>query len=318
MKILILGAGVIGCTYGWQLSKVGCDVSFLIRQGKKRILDEEGFKIHCTDYRGQRRHIDEFVFRPNIIEELSPNHDYEYIIVTTNNLYIKDVLSILSQSSGIAHILFMQNIWDDFDEIEKYLLPEQYFFGFPFMAGGGRNKNEINSAISGLKYTHTPIGELKGEITPRLQKIQHVLEQANLKPQLYSNIKEWLIVHYAVAAGLSGGILNAGGGKEFVSSTSTMKIAIKAIREGLKICTKKGVDLRKEKTNRLYTLPTFIGTRIMKKIYSDEALQLMFDGHTKHASVEMVKMLDDLIQDGKMYNIGTPYLNSLRESISIA
>lgn len=33
MKILIYGAGVVGCTYGWQLSKVGCDVTVLVRKG---------------------------------------------------------------------------------------------------------------------------------------------------------------------------------------------------------------------------------------------------------------------------------------------
>lgn len=315
MKILIYGAGVIGCTYGWQLSKVGCEVSFLVRQGKKQKLEKEGFKIHCTDYREDRKQTEEFIFRPTIIEDLSPYNDFEYIIVTTNNLYIKDILPTLSQSAGKAHILFMQNIWSDFDEIEKHLLPEQYFFGFPFIAGGGRNENEICSAISGLKYSHTPIGELNGEITPRLQKIQKVFEDANLKPQLYPNIKEWLIIHYAVAAGLSGGILKAGGGKQFVSNTPTMKIAIKAIREGLQICTSKGIDLRKEKTNKLYMLPMFIGTRIMKKIYSNEALQLMFDGHTQHASDEMIKMLDDLIQGGKTYNIKTPYLKELKDSL---
>lgn len=141
------------------------------------------------------------------------------------------------------------------------------------------------------------------------------MEDAGLKPQLYPNIKEWLIVHYAVAAGLSGGILKAGGGKQFVSNVSVMKTAIKAIREGLEICTSKGIDLRKEKTKKLYTLPMFIGTRIMKKIYSDEALLLMFDGHTKHASNEMMKMLDDLIVDGKIYNVKTFNLATLRSSI---
>lgn len=315
MNILIYGAGVIGCTYGWQLTKAGCNVSFFVRKGKKARLDKEGFKIHCTDYRGKEKHIEELFFHPTIIEELSPKHDFEYIIVTTNNLFIKDILPVLSKSAGNAHILFMQNIWNDFEEIEKHLRPEQYFFGFPFMAGGGRTENEIQCAISGLKYSHTPLGELNGENTPRLQKIQQALEDAGLKPQFYPNIKEWLIVHYAVAAGLSGGILKAGGGKRFVSNTSIMKTTIKAIREGLQICTCRGIDLKKEKTNKLYKLPMFIGTRIMKKIYSDEALQIMFNGHTKHASDEMKKMLDDLIEDGEKRNVETPNLQALKESL---
>lgn len=38
MKILIYGAGVVGCAYGWQLSKAGCDVTVLVRKGQKRAL----------------------------------------------------------------------------------------------------------------------------------------------------------------------------------------------------------------------------------------------------------------------------------------
>lgn len=36
MKILIYGAGVVGCTYGWQLSKAGCDVAVLVRKEQKK------------------------------------------------------------------------------------------------------------------------------------------------------------------------------------------------------------------------------------------------------------------------------------------
>jgi len=79
------------------------------------------------------------------------------------------------------------------------------------MVGGGRNEQGINCAISGLKYAHTPLGESNGAITPRLQKITKAMEDANLKPLISSHIKTWLITHYAVAAGLSAGIMKAGG-----------------------------------------------------------------------------------------------------------
>lgn len=40
MKILIYGAGVVGCTYGWQLSKAGCDVTVLVRNGQKEFVQK--------------------------------------------------------------------------------------------------------------------------------------------------------------------------------------------------------------------------------------------------------------------------------------
>jgi len=317
MKILIFGAGIVGCTYGWQLSEAGHDVSVLIRKEKKEKIEEKGIAIHCTDFRGGQKQIKQVVFRPKVIDELSSQHDFAYIIVSTNNLHLKEVLPVLGKSAGKAHILFFQNLWkEDFDEIAKYLSPEQYFFGFPFMVGGGRDDKSIHSAISGLKYSHTPLGELNGEITPRVQKIATALEDANMKPTILTQISVWLITHYAVAAGLSAGIITAGSGKAFASDSKIIKETIKSIREGLEVCTKEGINSKSEKANKLYYLPLFIGVPIAKKVYSDEALAIMFDGHTKHSPKEMVKMLEDLITCGEKQHVKTPYLRYFKERIA--
>jgi 2-dehydropantoate 2-reductase len=317
MKILIYGAGIIGSTYGWQLSEAGHDVSVLVRKEKKHQIKENGIAIHCTDFRGGQKQIKQIVFRPEVIDELSPQNDFEYIIVSTNNLHLKEVLPVLAKSAGKAHILFFQNLWkDDFDEIAKFLSPEQYFFGFPFMVGGGRDDKSINSAISGLKYSHTPLGELNGEMTSRVQKIAGALEAANLKPILSTQISVWLITHYAVAAGLSAGIITAGSGKAFAGDSKIIKETIKSIREGFEVCVRIGINPKSEKANKLYYLPLFISVPIAKKVYSDEGLAIMFDGHTKHLPEEIVKMLDDLITCGEKNNVKTPTLKRFRERIN--
>jgi len=316
MKILIFGSGIVGSTYGWQLSESGHSVSVLVKKEKKQQIEENGIAIHCTDFRGEQKQVKQVVFRPDVIDELSSLNDFEYIIVSTNNLHLKEVLPVLVKSAGKAHILFFQNMWeDDIEVIEDYLSPEKYFFGFPFMVGGGRDDKSIYSAISGLKYSHTPLGELNGEITPRVQKIANALEVANLKPTISSQISVWLITHYAVAAGLSAGIIAAGSGKAFVKNSKIIKETLKSIREGLDVCVKKGINPKSEKSNKLFYLPLFISVPIAKKIYSDEALAIMFDGHTKHSPEEMVKMLDDLITCGEKNNVKTPFLKQFKERI---
>lgn len=45
MKILIYGAGVIGCTYGWKLSEAGHDITVLVRKGQKKKIDECGIHL---------------------------------------------------------------------------------------------------------------------------------------------------------------------------------------------------------------------------------------------------------------------------------
>ena len=102
--------------------------------------------------------------------------------VSTNKLQLSTILPSLSKSAGKANVVFFQNNWDVFTEIDKYLKPEQYFFAFPFMVGGGKEDKSIHCAISGLKYSNTPLGEKDGRTTPRVEKLSIILDKANLKP----------------------------------------------------------------------------------------------------------------------------------------
>lgn len=316
MKIVIYGAGVVGCTYGWQLSEAGHDITVLVRKGQKQQIEEQGIHLICQDFRGDKKKTIETIFRPCVIDELDPQNNFEYILVTTNKIQLPDALPVLGASAGKAHVVFFQNNWDGFDEINRYLRPEQYFFGFPFMVGGGKEADGIHCVISGMEYSHTPIGEVNGEITPRVRKISQALEEAHLKPVLSRDIQLWIITHYAAAAGLTAGILGAGNAARFVGDSTIIRTAIRAIREGFAICLKRGYDAKAEKANKLYLLPLFISVPIARKIYSNEALRLMFDGHVSHSPSEVRQMIEDMIAAGVKYNIATPNLIQLKNKIN--
>lgn len=293
MKILIYGAGVIGCTYGWQLEKSGHDVSVLVRKDKKQFIKENGIKIHCTDFRNGNKIVENIVFRPKVISTLSVNNDFEYIIITINSLHLEEVLPVLQESSGKAHILFFQNIWqDDLESIHKYLTPEQYFFGFPFMVGGGRDKGTIHSIISGSKYSKTMLGEINGKVTFRVQKIADAMSEAGMKPFISNQIITWLIPHYAFIATLSTGIMKAGGTmKSFIDNPKIVKETILSIRDSFHICSSMGIEPKREKVNKLYYLPLFISMPIARKVFSDITMQTMFDGFVRSSANEIETMI---------------------------
>jgi 2-dehydropantoate 2-reductase len=294
MKILIYGAGVIGCTYGWLLSKAGQDVTVLVRAGKKEMTERDGINIHCTDFRTGTKKTGQAVFRPEVIDRLSPDNDFEYIIVSVRNLHLKEVLPVLKHSAGEANILFFMNIWD-FGEIDKYLSSSRYLVGFPFMVGGCKETGYINSIISGSKYSKTMLGELNGENSERVQSIAAAMENAGMEPFVSDQVKNWLIPHGVFIAALSAGIIKAGGTMEaFIDNTKIVKNTIKDIRRGFHICAERGIDPGKEKVNKLYYLPLFISVPVVKKIFSDEAMRLMFDGYLKYSTEEVKKMLADI------------------------
>jgi 2-dehydropantoate 2-reductase len=103
--------------------------------------------------------------------------------------------------------------------------------------------------------------------------------------------------------------MKAGGSmKNFTNNTILVKEAIRSIREGFEVCKKRGINPKKEKSNTIYYLPFFISIPIIKKVFSNEVLSLMFEGHIKHAPDEMKKMVHDILKNGNEYNISLPIL----------
>lgn len=316
MKILIYGAGVIGCTYGWQLSEAGYDITLMVKPAKREQYEKQGVGIVCLDYRTGERQIRETTFYPNIIDRLDKDNDFEYIIVAVGSNYLPEILPVLSQSAGKAHILFFQNVWfKDVGAIGKYLLPSQYFFGLPFMAGGGKAGDVINSIISGSTYSKTLLGEADGSLSARVRKIAEAMQKAAIKPFVSDQIINWLIPHCGFIAAISASGIKAGGISKLLKDKNLLKESVKAIRESFRICEKKGIDPKKEKVNQLYYLPSFICMPIMKKIFGNEDMSMMFDGYISQSAQEVRIMLKSIIGDGKMQAIATPYLDDLYKTV---
>ena len=313
MKILIYGAGVIGCTYGQQLLEAGCEVTVIVKPERKRHTEQNGIHINCSDFRSGKEQTEDIIFKPKVTDTLSADNDFEYIIVSTNSLHLDQILPVLKESAGKAHILFFQNLWlDDFDKIAKYLTSSQYFFGFPFMAGGGRKNSDIHSVISGSKYSKTMLGEANGQVSTRVQQIASVLEKANMKPFISEQIKTWLIPHYIFIACMSCGVMKAKGSmKTFTQSSSLMKEMIHAIREGFSICQQEGYDPHMEKVNRLYYMPLFITIPIVRKIFSDKSMSMMFDNYLEHSADEIEQMIKNITISGKKFDVQLPYLKRI-------
>lgn len=185
------------------------------------------------------------------------------------------------------------------------------------MAGGGKDREGINMVISGSKYSKTMLGEATGEITPRVWEIARVMEDAGMKPFISNQIVTWLLPHCAFIAGLSAGIIKAGGTMEvFLKKPSIVKEAIKAIREGFHVCSALGTDPKKEKVNKLYYLPLFISFPIVRKVFSDEAMQAMFDGYLTNSQEEIKKMLEDIISSGEKQSLQTTYLKEYKRFLA--
>lgn len=306
MKILVIGAGVIGVTYAWQLSLCGNEVSFYVRSEKVNPIRENGISITCLDTRRLKDRAVKTVFRPQVTDTITQADAYDLVMVCVNSNQIGSVLPVLKPIAGLIDILFFSNLWDGLDQIAAALTPDQYFLGYPFKAGGGRDKNGIDTVIFGTIFTETLLGELSGEISPRVKRFSTALKQARMNPRIHRNIRAYLLSHYVWAAANVGAYMQAGSYENFSKNRQVLRCMYLAMREGFQVCRAKGVNPATITPTCFYYLPLFLLVPITQALYRIPAMRRMFEGHVLHSPGEVSDMYRQVLAAGVHHAIDMP------------
>lgn len=315
MKTLILGAGVVGTVYAWQMSQAGYDVTLWVRQGKREQVEKEGVHIRCTDSRGKKNEQLDTVYRPKVVDDVSPEDGYQLIIVCVKSNQVEPVLPMLAERLGKADVLFFQNNWWGDEKIKQHLPPSRCLFGFSRVVGGWKTDNGIECMLFNSPGMATMLGEKDGQNSSRLEKIEEMMKKSGMKPEISPNILGWLATHYVEYLGATGAILKAGSAKDFAKNSSLVKEAILATREGLDVCRARGIDVGKSAPQnlKLYGLPLFVLVPIGQWQYGMANIQLFFDEVTAHNMDEASAQYYDVLNEGGRLGIKMPFLRGFEK-----
>jgi ketopantoate reductase len=312
VKILVFGAGVIGVAYAWQLSLAGHDVALLVRPGRRRELESEGILISCLDVRRSSlfigrgaKHINA-VYHPTLVESFSPDDHYELILVCVRRNQLGDALPTLAGNAGEATILFLQNNWTGVTEIEPFLTASRYLLGFPSV-GGARDQRGVKCVL----LADTRLGEVDGQVTPRLKRIAGAIRKAGFKPKMSRQIIPWLQIHCAGVAALTGCYYKAGSYEALAQSSSLIREMILALRESLEVCRARGINSK----NRSYGLPLFILVPLTKRLFRSEVGRLGTEGHMGHATDEVQFIYFEVLAEGERLGVDMPYLKGFSKYV---
>jgi 2-dehydropantoate 2-reductase len=310
MNILIYGAGVIGTTYGWQLSLIGHDISLLVRKGKKDSY-QEGIHIRCQDERKKQSKRAEVIFCPRVIDSLSSKDRYDLILVGVKSNQLEPILPDLAQNAGSSTILFFQNNWWGDEKIRLCLPPEQYLFGFSRLVGGWRSQEAIECIIFNAPGMSTLLGEKNGQVTPRLNELKGIFQAAGLKPEISPDILSWLKFHYVEYLGATGAILKVGSAKTFADHSELVRQAILATREGLAVCQVRGLSMKSAAFNlRMHNLPLSLITWLGQKQYQAPDIQSFFDENIRNGLDEISCQYQEVVAEGVRLGVSMPVLLS--------
>ncbi len=307
MKILIVGLGIVGAVHGWALSRAGVDVTHKLRPGKGQKYDS-GLAMDILDQRAGRPEHHQALYLPQIAEVVSPSDGYDLVMVPTKQYQAAAAVEELRDLvPGADFLVFCAN-WQGPGEIDAVLPRSRYLWGYSVSSGGVKDER--------LLVTIQPLirlGELDGAHTPRLAAIMDLFGTAGFKADLKSNIIQWLWVHQAIAAGMIGTGLMAGGLGALASDPEMLRFMVLAVREALDVVRRRGVDLADYPDPEPYLAAPIEDTVAeWQGIFRTEHGQRVIEaGHFQHNPEEMRSLFMDVYRTGRDLGLDLPHLRTI-------
>lgn len=192
MRILVYGAGVIGCELAHELYKGKNDVTILARGNWKQSIDKNGLVIR---HYGQLHTTKDPI---KTIEELKTNDKYDLIFVVMQYNQTLDVLPQIAKNVSRYIVLVGNNITPSYcqEQIRNQSAVEKEI-AFGFQGSGGRRENGKVISMHPIRVGMT-IGGLMGPLTSQFQKgIYSAFEKTQYQLTCEQNMEGWLLSHVA-------------------------------------------------------------------------------------------------------------------------
>jgi 2-dehydropantoate 2-reductase len=178
MKIAILGAGAIGSTFAWYLSRAGHDVTVVARgarllwlQNERAIVRQDGERANVT-----------------VAASLETATDWDLVLVTVLATQVDAVLPVLRASSA-GRVMFMFNTFERLEPLRDAVGAERFHFGFP----GGVFTLLIDGKIRSRVRAGTTVDDVA---------FAELFAAAGIPTAVERDMQSWLRSHAAMVAPL--------------------------------------------------------------------------------------------------------------------
>lgn len=183
MRILVFGAGVLGCNLARNLFRAGKDVALLARGNWAEEIKKNGLRI--KDKFSPRVSVSHIP----IVTELKPEDPYDVIFVVMRYTQIEAILDTL-RANRTKNIIFVGN--NVRARAVADLLPEKNVM-FAFASSAGHREPDRVASVDLKKIT---IGQLLGALSNE-ELIGQIFENTKYKVTYEPNMEDYLLCHAA-------------------------------------------------------------------------------------------------------------------------
>ena len=302
MRILVLGAGVIGSVYAGKLVQAGHVVVLLARGRRLVDLQTDGLVLEEAQS-GERS-----VLSVSTVSEPAAGDRFDLVLVPVRAEQLVRTLPVLTGMTDHSDVLFFGNTANRQAELTA-ALGERAVFGFP-AAGGTREGSVVRYVL--ISQQKTMLGEADGTTSPRVRHLQSLLNEAGFPTLISDNIEDWLIAHAAFVVPIAFALYRVGvSPARLAADPVSMRLMVLATRQAFTALRANGNDEVPTNLRILYRLPTRIVIGYWRRVLNSPRGELWFGAHSRAAPEEMrdlaEKLQETLLQTGRP----TPDLNKL-------
>ena len=230
MRILVFGAGVIGCNLARNLYRAGKDVTLLARGSWAEEIKKNGLRI--KDRFSPRVSVS----RIPVVTELAPGDQYDVIFVVMRYTQVGSIVETL-RANGTKNIVFVGN--DVRARAVADSLPEKNVL-FAFALSAGHRERDMVASIDLRKIT---IGQL-ADSPSNEQLIGQIFDGMKFKVIYQPNMEDYLLCHAAFVVPVAFACYKTGGDlKKIKGDTAYLNRLIDANIEGYRAIRDAGHEI---------------------------------------------------------------------------
>jgi 2-dehydropantoate 2-reductase len=299
MRVLIVGAGVIGSVYAGKLLEAGHEVVLLARGRRLSDLQAHGLVLEDAES-GQRTEV-----AVSLLSEPVVGDRYDLVMVPVRSEQLAGTLPVLLGMTDDSDVLFFGNTLGRQDELVA-AIGGRALFGFP-AAGGVRDGPVVRYVL--IRRQKTMLGEAAGTATPRVSRLREVLDAAAFPTRISGSIDGWMLAHTAFVVPMGFALYRVGtDAARLATDPDTVGLMVRATREAFRALVATGNTEIPANLRMLYLhLPTAFIVRYWRRVLARPAGELWFAAHSRAAPQEMQVLADEL--RSALHRIGRPTPN---------
>lgn len=277
MRLLIYGAGVIGCWYAVLFSKAGYDTTIYARGKRLELLRKEGLryevkgKVHKADIK--------------IIGRLENEDSYDFIFLTVKENQVHTALEELSHNFS-PNIVTMVNTIEGYENWERLSGEGRIIPAFPG-AGGSFQDGILKAALTPYIIQPTTFAEINGCRTERLDKLSKIFKSARVPYQVVKNMQDWQLCHLAMVVPIADAYYMARIPQKAWKEDNVMQKTAVQMKHNFQTLYKRGIVLSPRKMNMFRLLPTWMLKIGLTLVFKSNFGDVFMYQHSMNAPDEM-------------------------------